>query len=103
MNNFINHLLSRHMEPGNNIKPRIRSRFEPVTNFPGMYPDATLAGQDFADENRPNLPVQQEKELYNSDSADRSNISKDQTLNSFTGISGGTDTINNKPLISSFP
>lgn len=30
MNDFINHLLTRHIETDNNVKPRIRGRFEPA-------------------------------------------------------------------------
>ena len=37
MNHFINHLLSRHNEPDNNLKPRVRGRFEPATHAPGIF------------------------------------------------------------------
>jgi hypothetical protein len=37
MSRFLNNLLSRHLEPNNNIKPRVRGRFEPVNYGPGVF------------------------------------------------------------------
>lgn len=101
MNNFISNLLFRHVEAGNNIKPRIRSLFEPVTNFPGIYPGAALTGQDIAGENLLNFP-RQEQNHFNSQSAESPNTSPDQNLNSFPGTSNENDMVNKDFLKSSF-
>ena len=37
MNQFVNHLLSRHLESDKNLKPRVRGRFEPLSNAPGVF------------------------------------------------------------------
>ena len=39
MNNFINNIVSRHVQPANNIQPRVRGRFEPLGQPAAGIPD----------------------------------------------------------------
>lgn len=57
MNGFVSNLISRHIETGGNVKPRVRSRFEPMDTAFGMLALNGFFEQDAGDEHEQPPPA----------------------------------------------
>ena len=95
MSSFVSHLLSRHIETGNHVKPRLRARFEPVKTFSnphiadeGDAPDVTMEpGQ---------IDSFQEQDELNATTAAVQTPATQQDLAPLSSFTEGTKSVHNE-------
>ena len=67
MNNFVNTLIERHAQPGNNVQPQVRSRFETSRNSDSSQPALVRFDSSVSDslvDNSDSQPVDRQANVY---------------------------------------
>lgn len=97
MSDYINHILSRHTEPGNNVKPRVRGRFEPIHSAVEIYSADNPFEQDVSHGNTPRFPVQKPG-ISHTTSGDKSAASGEEPQDIWPSLSKANHELRNESV-----